>query len=107
MKQSKKASKIVIYIVLSLGAIVMIVPFLWMFLTAFKSTTEATQIDPFVILPSTWRLESIKSAFTKLNLGRIYWNTILMIAERFSAKRSMTPNYLGPFSVGMGFTKRN
>jgi len=82
MKQSKKASKIVIYIVLSLGAIVMIVPFLWMFLTAFKSTTEATQIDPFVILPSTWRLESIKSAFTKLNLGRIYWNTILMIAGR-------------------------
>ena len=82
MKQSKKASKIVIYIVLSLGAIVMIVPFLWMFLTAFKSTTEATQIDPFVILPSVWRFESIKSAFAKLNLGRIYWNTLLMIAGR-------------------------
>ena len=82
MKQPKKASKIIVYIVLVLGAIVMVTPFLWMILTAFKSTTEATQIDPFVILPSTWRMESIQSAFVKLSLGRTYLNTLLMIAGR-------------------------
>ena len=61
---------------------VMLVPFAWMILTAFKSATEATQIDPFVIFPKTWRTDAFSSVSGKMNFGRLYLNTILMIFGR-------------------------
>lgn len=49
METKKKVVTAVIHIVLILVSITMLVPFLWMILTAFKSVTEATSVDPFVI----------------------------------------------------------
>lgn len=51
MRESKKSARILLHAVLIFGAVVMLIPFAWMILTAFKSATEATQIDPFVIFP--------------------------------------------------------
>lgn len=81
MKQSRK-SKIIIYIVLVIMSIIMIVPFLWMILTAFKTVGESTQMDPFVILPSKFRIENFKNVVANVNFLRLYWNTVLMIALR-------------------------
>ena len=69
-------------VVLSIGAIVMLVPFIWMVLTAFKSATEATQVNPFVIFPSKWLLDGFKSAITKMDIPQLYWNTVWMIVGR-------------------------
>ncbi len=82
MKESKPSSRILLHAVLILGAMVMLVPFAWMILTAFKSATEATQIDPFVIFPKTWRTDAFSSVSGKMNFGRLYLNTILMIFGR-------------------------
>ncbi len=71
-----------IHIVLVLGAIVMLVPFAWMILTAFKNATEATQMDPFVIFPSIWRTEAFTNVLRKMDFARLYLNTILLIAGR-------------------------
>lgn len=44
----KKISKgnLLIHIVLIIGAIIMILPFIWMILTSFKTLGESTQIPP-------------------------------------------------------------
>ncbi|HIY12067.1 MAG TPA: carbohydrate ABC transporter permease [Candidatus Agathobaculum merdipullorum] len=78
----RKATNVLVIVVLSIGAIVMLVPFIWMVLTAFKSVTEATQVNPFVIFPSKWLLDGFKSAITKMDIPQLYWNTVWMIVGR-------------------------
>jgi multiple sugar transport system permease protein len=60
----------------------MLVPFIWMLLTAFKSITETTQVDPFVIIPSKWHYENFTEVIKSMNFARLYFNTILLIALR-------------------------
>ena len=49
METRAKINQAVIHIVLILVSITMLVPFLWMVLTAFKTMTEATSVNPFEI----------------------------------------------------------
>lgn len=60
----------------------MAVPFLWMVLTAFKTSTEATSINPFVIFPSNWNLDSFINVWNNYNFLVLYKNTLLMIFFR-------------------------
>lgn len=71
-----------VYLILGIGAVIMLVPFGWMILTAFKSTSEATQMNPFIIFPTIWRKEAFHSVMSKMNFLRLYWNTLLLIVER-------------------------
>ncbi len=82
MEEKRKISKIVLHIILILGAIIMLIPFAWMILTAFKTPTEATQIDPFVIFPKEWLTNAFRSVAGKMNFGKLYLNTLLMIVGR-------------------------
>lgn len=82
MESKKKVSTIIIHVVLILGAIIMLVPFIWMILTSFKSVSEATQIDPFLFLPSVWRTDAFTSVLSKMHFSRLYLNTLLMIVGR-------------------------
>ncbi len=82
MKVKRTISIIVIYIILIIGAITMLVPFLWMVLTAFKSISESTQINPFVIFPSVWRMEAFTSVLSKMNFEKLYFNTLVLIVGR-------------------------
>ena len=41
-----------IHVILIVFSIVMLVPFLWMILTSFKTVSESTSVDPFVIFPT-------------------------------------------------------
>ncbi len=80
----KKKSKIhfITYIILLIGTLIMIAPFLWMALTSLKTMSEATQMNPFVIFPSAFRTEAYKSVLSKMSFARLYWNTLVMIAGR-------------------------
>lgn len=78
----KRTKNILAICLLSIGAVVMLVPFIWMVLTAFKSVTEATQVNPFVIFPSKWLLDGFESAIAKMDIPQLYWNTIWMIVGR-------------------------
>ncbi len=80
--KKKKKRPVGTYIVLILGALIMLVPFIWMVLTAFKTQTEATQMNPFLIFPSKWRLDAFRSAIEKNNFLRLYFNTFAMIFWR-------------------------
>lgn len=48
-----------IYAFFIIGSIIMIFPFVWMFLTSFKTVEESMVIPP-TILPESWRLDSFK-----------------------------------------------
>lgn len=85
MKNKKTIKDIFIQCILILSSIIMLVPFLWMILTSFKTVSESTSVDPFVILPSNWKLDSFKSVLNNMNFLRLYLNTFLMIAGRVLA----------------------
>lgn len=77
-----KANGILIHVILIVVTFVMIVPFLWMFLTAFKTIGEATSINPFIIFPSSWKLDSFLNVWKNYNFLVLYKNTLLMIFFR-------------------------
>ncbi len=81
-KKAGKKSKLLVHIILIIGAIIMIIPFIWMILTAFKTVSETTQLDPFVIFPSEWRFNAFESVIKQMNFFRLYWNTIALIFWR-------------------------
>ena len=81
MKSSGKSSNLLAYLFLILGSIIMIFPFLWMFLTSFKTVPESMSI-PATIFPSAFRLDKYTEVLTKLPFVRLYWNTILLVFFR-------------------------
>lgn len=82
MHRNEKILKVLKHIVLILGAVMMLIPFIWMILTAFKTNSEAMQINPFVIFPSEWRVDAFEKVMEKMNFIRLYANTLILIALR-------------------------
>ena len=82
MKAKENFTKVLIHVILILVSITMLVPFIWMILTAFKTVTEATSVDPFVIFPKVWRTDSFKEVIRNMNFLVLYKNTLLMIFFR-------------------------
>ena len=78
----KTVYKIIIYLILALVSLTMLVPFVWMFLTAFKTTAETMQIDPFVIVPKVWQTQNFGNVIKAMDFVRLYANTLGMVALR-------------------------
>ena len=68
--------RLIVYLVLLLGCVITLAPFLWMVLTAMKTQVEAVSIPPS-ILPKHWDISSFLTLPDKLPFFRMYWNTIL------------------------------
>ncbi len=81
-KVKKALTQGLIHLFLIVFTITMLVPFLWMVLTAFKTQSESTAIDPFVILPSTWHFDNFVTVWNSYNFLLLYKNTLLMILFR-------------------------
>ena len=82
MERKSKMINTLIHIILILVSITMLIPFIWMILTAFKSVTEATSVNPFVIFPKVWRTEAFTSVMENMNFLILYKNTLLLILFR-------------------------
>ena len=82
MDKRKAINTCMIHCILILGAIVMIIPFGWMILTSFKTVSESTQMNPFIIFQSKWRTDSFQSVISKMSFTRLYWNTLVLIVGR-------------------------
>lgn len=81
MSVKSKSSKPIIHIVLIIGAISMLTPFVWMLLTSLKTLTEATRIPP-VIFPKILQWSNYTEVVRLLPFGKFYFNTIMMIIAR-------------------------
>ncbi|MCB2295049.1 carbohydrate ABC transporter permease [Clostridium algoriphilum] len=81
MSVESKSRKPIIHIILIIGAISMLTPFIWMFLTSLKTLTEATRV-PTVIFPKILQWSNYTEVVKLLPFGKFYLNTILMIIFR-------------------------
>lgn len=75
-------SKISIHIILISVVAAMLLPFIWMFLTSFKTVTESTSLNPLVVLPNEWQIQNYKAVMQNNNFLILYFNTFIMIAVR-------------------------
>ncbi|MEW5816493.1 MAG: carbohydrate ABC transporter permease [Spirochaetota bacterium] len=69
-------STLVIDILAIILALFVLIPFFWVFVTAFKTVQETT-INPLG-LPREWRWENFPEAWQKANMFRLYINSILV-----------------------------
>lgn len=75
---NKILKKIVIYILLTIGALIMVFPFIWMLLCSFKTHAEVIQ-NPPKFFPSHWGLENYKQAFSMAPFGKYFFNSIIVM----------------------------
>ena len=79
--QKDDNKKILIHIALILGTLFMVIPFVWMVLTSFKTLPESIQVPP-KIMPKSFNLKSYSDVLTLLPFLTFYLNTVIVIAVR-------------------------
>ena len=82
LSAKRRLQKVVIHVILIIFSIIMLAPFAWMALTAFKSVGEATSVNPFVFFPSKWNTDSFSKVWNNMNFLMLYKNTLLLIFWR-------------------------
>ncbi|ONI38941.1 sugar ABC transporter permease [Candidatus Epulonipiscium fishelsonii] len=82
MENEKNKTNIVVHIILIIISLTMLVPFFWMILTSFKTVSETMQVQPFVIFPKEWKIDSFSTVMKEMNFFVLYKNTLLMIFFR-------------------------
>lgn len=85
MEAKRKLVSVLIHVILIVFSITMLVPFMWMFLTACKTVSESTQVNPFVIFPKEWQWQNFSTVVNNMNFFLLYKNTLLMIFFRIVA----------------------
>ena len=85
MEAKRKLVSVLIHVILIVFSITMLVPFLCMFLTACKTVSESTQVNPFVIFPKEWQWQNFSTVVNNMNFFLLYKNTLLMIFFRIVA----------------------
>ncbi|MEU7527185.1 carbohydrate ABC transporter permease [Saccharothrix sp. NPDC042600] len=70
-----------VHAVLVAGALVMVAPLVWEFLTSVKSFGESVRVPP-TILPETWDWSNYTKVFHSVPFGEQLLNTVLMTAGR-------------------------
>lgn len=76
----KKAiiSKVIVYVILILIALVMVVPFLWMLSASIKSDREVFQMNPFVWIPENPKWSNYVTIWKKIPFAVFVGNTVLL-----------------------------
>ncbi|MFD2117461.1 carbohydrate ABC transporter permease [Paenibacillus yanchengensis] len=95
--QQDRFIRIISGIVLSVGSILFLLPFVWMILSSFKPEAEIVQIPP-TLWPEKFSLDNFKYLFENMNFGVYLRNTLIIVL--FS--------YVGLFfnaMAGFGFAK--
>lgn len=72
---------IIFYFLLFTGVIIVVVPFIWMILTSFKTWEETTTV-PVVIIPASLYLGAYEMVNDMFDIWRLYFNTISFMALR-------------------------
>ncbi len=79
----RRLNATIIHTVLIIGSIAMLVPFVWMVLTAFKTKSQAISVDPFYIFPSGgWHWENFSEVWNSYNFFTLYVNTLIVMILR-------------------------
>ncbi|MGC9322401.1 MAG: carbohydrate ABC transporter permease, partial [Kosmotogaceae bacterium] len=74
---TKRIGEIFKYAILIAGAVVMIFPFFWSFMTSFKDLREILR-DPFSLIPREFTLKNYVSVFSKVPFARYLLNSTIV-----------------------------
>ncbi|MEU0690330.1 carbohydrate ABC transporter permease [Streptomyces uncialis] len=94
-----------LYLLVSLGLLIMAAPFLWMALSAFKTDQELTASPP-VWLPSEWTLGNFERLLDRLDLPRYFLNSLL-VATLVTVSNLVFCSMLGYALAKLRFAGRN
>lgn len=72
-----KWDQLLSHLILALGAFLAFLPFLWMILSAFKSTGEIERLPP-TFFPENPTLENFQDVFTLLDFPRLFFNSLFV-----------------------------
>ncbi len=80
-RQHVTSKTLLIHIILIVGAVAMVLPFIWMFLTSLKTYAESIHVPP-VIIPKDFQWENYKEVFTLLPFFKFMLNTLIVTVLR-------------------------
>jgi multiple sugar transport system permease protein len=75
MAQKLKHSNKLIFLILLVGSLAMVFPFVWMLLSAFKTVPDVYAYPPKWI-PSSWEFKNYAKVFQMIPFGKYYFNSI-------------------------------
>ena len=78
-KKSVLVSDVVLYVLLIIGAVIMVFPFFWMILSSLKTAAEVNTSPP-TFLPSSPTWENYVFAFRTAPFGRYFLNSVIVTA---------------------------
>jgi multiple sugar transport system permease protein len=78
-KRREQGGALWLHVVLIIGLIVMILPFVWMVLGSFKTTAELRSLPPTWI-PENPTLQNYRDLFERLNFPRYFFNSTVVAA---------------------------
>jgi ABC-type glycerol-3-phosphate transport system permease component len=76
---AKKASRVLLLVLVALGCVVFVLPFAWMISSSVKSTEDVMHFPP-IWIPATLHLEHYIDAWRRLPFSLYYRNTIIVVA---------------------------
>lgn len=88
-------NKIIVYILLSIGSFIMIFPFIWMILSAFKTSQEIIAFPP-KLFPSQFNLSNFIKAFQMAPFAKYFFNSVIVMI--FSVICTTFTTILGAFA---------
>ena len=114
MKENGKTGKVLIYAALIIGAVMMVVPFYWMIITAFKTPEQVAQMPP-IWWPTSFLTENFEYVLSSGEFARYIINSIIVavisvsltvlvtILTAFAFSRLKFPGRDIIFSLFLGF----
>jgi multiple sugar transport system permease protein len=73
----KRVGQVILYVLMAVVLVWVLLPFYFIFVTAFKSTAQITQVQN-MFWPTPWTFDHFTFLFTQLPFARWYANTILV-----------------------------
>jgi multiple sugar transport system permease protein len=73
----------IVGIILTVGGILVILPFVWMIFSAFKTESEVMQIPP-TLFPKTFTLDNLRNLFDNMNFAVYLRNTLTVVLFSFA-----------------------
>lgn len=85
MRDRLRSRHLVTHVVLMAGALLMVSPFLWQFLTSLKTLGESTRVPPTVI-PEAARWDNYSAFFDVVPVGSMAVNSVLALVLRVAGQ---------------------
>ena len=77
MKYKNTLPKKIVYILISIGALAMSLPFIWLILSTFKSNKEIMAFPP-TFIPNNWTIENYVYIMKNLKVPRYFMNSLFL-----------------------------